>query len=369
MTFLFYFILNKDTMIISKCVPLEISRKRFSDFLECEKYENLYLVGYDEQQNKKTNKKVKYTKLRELIQTKFEQQIGDVQKNFKSVQEQIAKIWAKLNDEQYIPQQANLNEIVFVDAVYDEDIGASIINLKNTLGCVEINGGGEYVQDYLLFDNPIKGTVTRVIVDNSGRYVTDQDGNKVYQPPTQNFVLYYGRKYDYPQEVLNVDVGVIGILQILHTARTDVIINTSYVPNIKFVEDHQAAREYIDDNNRMIDVTPDDNTSGSYDIDMKNEQAYMQFNCSQGIPEYTFWFSNPELGSVTYIVVTNDTSQNVTINYGKKYADQKDDTPDQIQQNYTYPVVDLYSGEKTVIQVFHSLSADIITKVTTLSAS
>ena len=48
-------------MVISKCVPLEIARKKFSQFLEPESYTNVWLVGYEKfDDNTKKNVQLKY---------------------------------------------------------------------------------------------------------------------------------------------------------------------------------------------------------------------------------------------------------------------------------------------------------------------
>ena len=97
---------------------------------------------------------------------------------------------------------------------------------------------------------------------------------------------------------------------------------------------------------------------------MNNYKGYIEFptgerdNCS-------FIFSNPELGSSTYIVVDN-TGENyhgypVTINYGKTMDDGDDSNgkePDWVEQITTI------ENEKVTIEIFHSLSADIIVKIT-----
>jgi hypothetical protein len=92
---------------------------------------------------------------------------------------------------------------------------------------------------------------------------------------------------------------------------------------------------------------------------MAEQKGYIEFD-TRGHDEYTFWFSNPEIGSSTYIVINNTGglyTQDVNINYGKKMKIE-DDTDD---VKYSVAVV---GDERCVIEIFHSLSADIIVKVT-----
>ena len=92
---------------------------------------------------------------------------------------------------------------------------------------------------------------------------------------------------------------------------------------------------------------------------MQNQRGYIDFQ-TRGELEYTFWFSNPELGTSTYIVVDNSYElykNDVKIIYGKR-MDPSIDTDD-----WTCDVTTV-GNEKCVIEVFHSLSADIIVKIT-----
>jgi hypothetical protein len=91
---------------------------------------------------------------------------------------------------------------------------------------------------------------------------------------------------------------------------------------------------------------------------MNNEKAYLEFK-PDGKDSYTFWFNNPELGSMTYIVINNkdDYQKNVQISYGKRM--DKNDPSDDV--SYLAATVE---KELCVIEVFHSLSADILVKIT-----
>ena len=91
---------------------------------------------------------------------------------------------------------------------------------------------------------------------------------------------------------------------------------------------------------------------------MNNEAGYIEIDvAADGKKEYTFVFDNTELGSMTYIVLDNiNGSESVIINYGKVMADSTEDI------EYIVTVVE--TGEKAIIEVFHSLSADIVVKIT-----
>ena len=56
-------------MVISKCVPIAISRKQFSDFLiNHEKQENMFLVGYKKyDDDKRVNIRMPFEKVTEII--------------------------------------------------------------------------------------------------------------------------------------------------------------------------------------------------------------------------------------------------------------------------------------------------------------
>lgn len=349
-------------MIISKCVPMEISRERFSDFLECEalsKTDSLFLVGYDEIEGVKKNKRLKFSEVKGYIDGIDQKCISnsnaireDFEKEIKNLQNQILE----LKGEEVLPEEPQMNEVVFFKAEYDENQKTARINLKNTLGCVEINGGGSYKNEYVIFDNPIIGVVTRVIVDNSGKF--DENGNLM--KPEGDFHLYYGIN-DFDEndgtplwyELACVPMYYTCIVEILHTTKTDIIINTSYTPT-KFVQDVPAQYEYVDDENKFNTILmTDENTESSYDIDLENEKTYLEFDCTEGHEDYTFWFTNPEFGSMTYLVVTNPTTKEVIIKYAKRGVEESG-----------IPIIELQPNDRAVIEIFHSLSADIIAKVT-----
>lgn len=96
-------------------------------------------------------------------------------------------------------------------------------------------------------------------------------------------------------------------------------------------------------------------------IDMDSESGFFELDVAEdGRSEYTFIFQNTKIGSMTYIVLDNINGSKIArVKYGKPHP--KDEYI--IVQN---DIVDVDPGEKVVIEVFHSLSVDIIAKITTL---
>lgn len=313
-------------MVISKCVPMEISRKKFSQFQECNPEEMIF-VGYKtDEDGKKVNAKVDIGNL-----------LGYIKESLKELDQD---------------QVGNVNEVKFHKVengrgpYWDENERLHIIDLGHELGAVEINTGGDYTNEMIYFINPIIGTVTNVVVDNTGLPVE----NDLYERPVEDFHLYYGSK-DF--EILTVPPYNKGIVQILHSKSTDIIICSTYSPDQEYIPDQEIKIEN-DSTGNVTQVFPDEN----YDVEMNNEKAYLEFK-PDGKDSYTFWFNNPELGSMTYIVINNkdDYQKNVQISYGKRM--DKNDPSDDV--SYLAATVE---KELCVIEVFHSLSADILVKIT-----
>lgn len=364
MTFLFYFILNKDTMIISKCVPMEISRKRFSQFDEQYNPQGMQFVGwkFDEVGNK-INVRLDYQFIKDDIENLIKQFIEN-NGGFPTPPEEDDD-----NTQGGNPDKPNLgaNETFFHklttegdNPTYNEFAESHIVNLKKELGAVEINGGGDYCEETVYFTNPIIGSVTHIVVDNTGR---DKEKNETEEEwvanrkPVNDFVLYYGVKRDDNRELaLVVPPWNRGVVQVLHTKNADLIINSSYSPAIvdEYVADEEPS--VYDDGSDINIVTPDGEIS-NLDIDMKNERGYVEF-IPDDHDEYTFWFSSPELGTMTYIVIDNTVNEkDVLIYYGKEILDQP-------EKSYRAEITNVIPYEKCIIEVFHSLSADIIVKIT-----
>lgn len=385
-------------MVISKCVPLEISRKKFSQFFPLEQPNGVVFVGWkqfeDENDNTKIIKKnvqIKYTDLEQNIikAVKADPEWGQGGSGGGDTPEPPVN-----NPEWYETVVVNDISAFPISLVWDEDLGdfgrvpyseggtwddenqTNIVNLQNKKGFVEINAGGKYTADFVRFINPVIGAVTNVVVDNTGL-----PNGTSFIPPENEFVLYYGMdkldEYGNPlsYEILTVPPMCRGIVQILHTEETDVIIHSSYseAAGLRYGEEQDT--EYVPDmisedeeigqygdityeTNDPVDQTPTGTNANSFDIDMQNQRGYIEFQ-TRGEEEYTFWFSNPELGTSTYIVIDNSGAlykHDVAINYGKRMDEGAED-------DWYYQVTTV-EQEKCVIEVFHSFSADIIVKVT-----
>lgn len=384
-------------MIISKSVPLEISRKKFSQFLEPENYTNVCLVGYEKiDDTTKKNVQIKYGDIESSIiravkaDPEWGQGGGSNPDKPKQEEERnpaipVACGFDLLMDDfgmpitddwgNPVPVRDENGEVVIKpnEETWSEEAQSNIVNLDGKKGFVEINAGGNYLEDYIMFGQPVIGSVTHVVVDNTGLPLPNPVGRtdvmgETYEEPKDDFVLYYGQKtddYSGATEIFRVPANCRGVVQILHTEVTDLILYSSYswvdVPT-KFV------RDKVDEDittNDPLDKTPEGtNDATKFYINMNNYKGYIDFPTGDR-EECTFVFSNPELGSNTYIVVDN-TGENyngypVTINYGKTMDDGDDSNgkePDWIEEITTI------ENEKAVIEVFHSLSADIIVKVT-----
>lgn len=158
-----------------------------------------------------------------------------------------------------------------------------------------------------------------------------------------------------------------GVVQILHTESNDLIINATYtdvlldyIPDVMPTTDNvdnvpfegEITKEVISDENKKVYV------------DMNDEHGFIEIDvAADGKEEYTFVFDNTELGSMTYIVIDNYSkndgiiaNNDVIINYGKSLPDNEED----IENN----ICIVSKEEKAIIEVFHSLSVDIIVKIT-----
>lgn len=339
-------------MVISKCVPLEISRKKFSQFLEPENYANVCLVGYEKIDD--TTKK--------NVQLKYEDIESSIIRAVKADPE-----WGQGgNDSPDDSNKIERNTSIVISGqnseYWNEEIQTNLIDLKWKQGFIEINAGGDYQEDYIMFSHPVIGSITHVVVDNTGLPITDSE-ESIEPISDSEFVLYYGTQTD-SIEIFRVPANYRGVVQILHTEETDLIFYSSY----SWVDiSSKYVRDIFDEDaetNEPINVTPESNASSEYYINMDNQKSYVEF--PTGDKEvYTFIFSNQEIGSSTYIVVDN-TGDNyygypVTINYGKIMDDGDDSNgkePDWIEEITTI------ENEKAIIEVFHSLSADIIVKIT-----
>ena len=162
-----------------------------------------------------------------------------------------------------------------------------------------------------------------------------------------------------------------GIVQILHTEANDLVVNATYTDAmIKYIADETPTTDGIDNipyNGEIVKEVIEDIRKKVY-IDMNNEQGFIEIDVAEdNKEEYTFVFDDTELGSMTYIVIDNQSkvkddgeeitaTKNVKINYGKPLPNNDEDIE--------YNVCEVCIEEKAIIEVFHSLSVDIIVKIT-----
>lgn len=410
-------------MVISKCVPLEISRKKFSQFTEVDKPSEMIFVGYkyeytDTDTKQKTyNVKMPYDAIKEDIKDYVVDVIkqdpewgqggsggggGDTPTppeveiyDFSAIPMACGFDWELELDEFGEPlrdEEGNVipkldedgNPVIAKEEdgtakvditkseTWNDEASSNIINLADKKGFVEINAGGNYTEDYIVFANPVIGSITHVVVDNTGLpYNTIQKGEdiegKTYDVPKDEFKLYYGRNTDNWLDatlIFVVPPMCRGVVQILHTAETDLVLYSSYTEvndATTFVRDVQTDDEFTND---PIDKTPEgSNDATTFFINMDENKGYIDFN-AENKEECTFVFSQPELGSNTYIVVTNPNNHDVKVLYGKYMDTNGNGIQDDKDELMISEITDVSPDEKCVIEVFHSLSADIIVKIT-----
>ena len=383
-------------MVISKCVPLEISRKKFSDFEDFLTPEDMYFVGYKEYKDEngkvtlKKNIRLKWDYILSAIKEDPEwgqggggngpEISGD---NTEHVEAEFAPVEAiyyptsvpMVDDEGsynewIVDEDGNERPKRISEGLADEDgelIDSTIIDLKKNKGFIEINGGGTYTTEIIYIINPQVGSITNVVVDNTGRNRKEGETKEEWKHnrvPEKDFVLLYGIGDD-NYEILNVPAWHRGVVQILHTNGNDLIINQSYT---------DASDEYIgdvmpvsDENDGVVEGEIIDRVDNKIYVDMKNEAGFIEIDVNGASnaskTEFTFVFDNTEIGSMSYIVVDNMTNakgKEVFVNYGKTYHKDGDDSTEIIEND----ICNVESGEKAIIQVFHSLSMDIVVNVT-----
>ena len=366
-------------MVISKCVPLAISRKKFSDFLVNYEPQDMVFVGYKTNEDgKKVNVRMPYDNVKENIKNQvidYIKENGGIVVPDDNPQSQ-GVIPVKVSEIASFPISVTIDEDGGItkgsdwQEITDDNgqvVGATnILDLAKKQGFVEINAGGGYTEDYILFANPVEGIITNVVVDNTGLPL--QNGQSV--PPVSDFTLYYGYQSDAMEgcyEILTVPPMCRGIAQFLHTkdSKLDIVIHSSYsyavVEKTKYVRDYKTAEQLENEpTNVPEDFTPTEG-GNQFDIDMSQKKGYIEFVPNEA-GAYTFWFSNPEIGSSTYMVIDNsgvNYKGNVSICYGKRMD------PTDPDDDIKYEIVAI-DDETCVIEVFHSLSADIIVKLTKL---
>jgi hypothetical protein len=152
----------------------------------------------------------------------------------------------------------------------------------------------------------------------------------------------------------------------------DFVLYASYteVPNngfdfIRYVPDEQNESDEFD--NTPVDKSPTMVTNAdTFYIDMNEEKGFFEFYTREH-DSYTFVFSTPELGSSTYIVVNNTNDfyhgHPVSIRYGKFLDINNNGIQDDNDLEIVYEITEI-DNEIAIIEVFHSLSADIVVKIT-----
>ena len=329
-------------MIISKCVPLEISRKRFSDFIKNHEPQDMIFVGWKfDKDGKKENVQLNYKHIKDDI-IKYIEENGGLGGG------------GNEGDTNRIPTESTY--VKLEDDMYDETEDSYIVDLKKKKSFLEINGGGDYTNECIYLTNAYIGSITNIVVDNTGKNHEEGDSEESWKP-VEEFVLYYGLKNSNNYEqILTVPVNCRGIVQILHSNNSDLVINATFTDTSQqFIQDVEPISDGSDDapyEGQTFEI------NDKVYVDMNNEAGYIEIDvAADGKKEYTFVFDNTELGSMTYIVLDNiNGSQSVVINYGKVMADSTEDI------EYIVTVVE--TGEKAIIEVFHSLSADIVVKIT-----
>lgn len=372
-------------MVISKCVPLAISRKKFSDFDKPNTPDEMIFVGYktyqDEEGNSKTmNIKMGYGLIKEDIITAIKQDPewgqgggGNVPEDKPSEgvipvnpKELITyNIAIASFDDEGNPVRIPISE----GGTWDEENETNFIDVKQKQALIEINAGGNYVEDFVYIYDPVNGSVSHIVVDNTG--LPMDDGTTL--PAENEFTLFYGG-IDNCYEILTVPTGCRGIVQVLHSKNMDMdfILHSSYseVPNdgqdiTRYVKDVQnESDEY---NSEPVNMTPNvGSNADKFYIDMAEQKGFLEFPTGES-NTYTFVFSTPELGSSTYLIIDN-TGDNyhdypVTIRYGKIIDKNENGIQDDNDLEVVYDITEV-DNEICIIEIFHSLSADIIVKIT-----
>ena len=374
-------------MVISKCVPLAISRKKFSNFDKNHNPEDMIFVGY------KTEKTEDGKSTTKNIRMGYD----DIKEDIKNYVVEIIKSdpeWGQggsgggTDEPENKPSEGvtpvvtdgvltyNIAITSFDDEgfpirgeTWDEENQTNFLNVQKKQALVEINSGGAYVEDWIYIYNPADGAITHIVVDNTG---LPQDDGTV-EEPVDDFTLYYGGVGNC-FEILTVPPMCRGVVQVLHSVKMDMdfILHTSYteVPNdgqdiIRYVRDEQNESDEFNDEPIDKSVTDEDGDGKLY-IDMAEEKGYVEFVTGEA-EEYTFVFSHPELGSSTYMII-NNSGQNyyghpVNIRYGKVIDKNDNGVYDENDLEVSYDITEI-ENEICIIEVFHSLSADIVVKIT-----
>ena len=158
-----------------------------------------------------------------------------------------------------------------------------------------------------------------------------------------------------------------GVVQVLHTKSNDLIINATYTDVLlDYIPDVMPTTDNVDNIPFEGEITKEviSNENKKVYVDMNDECGFIEIDvAADGKEEYTFVFDNTELGSMTYIVIDNYSkndsiiaNKDVIVNYGKPLPNNTED----IEKN----ICIVSKEEKAIIEVFHSLSVDIVVKIT-----
>ena len=228
-------------MVISKCVPLAISRNKFSNFDLHTTPENMVLVGYktvkeesNDGKEKNVNIRLNYNIIKDdIIKTiKNDPQWGQGGENIVAPEIPVTPV-TPVALETYAISVTSFDEFdepirVTVEngGTWDTENKTNFLDVKQRQALIEINSGGKYTSDYIYIYDPMNGSVSHIVVDNTG--LPNEDGTVT--PPETNFVLYYGGE-DNCYEILSVPPMCRGVIQVLHSKNMnmDFILHSSYV--------------------------------------------------------------------------------------------------------------------------------------------
>lgn len=348
-------------MVISKCVPLAISRKQFSQFEINTVPHEMVFVGYKSIDGKKVNVKMGYEFIKnDIIQ--YINENGGLADDDKG-KLGIYTISVTDFDENGNPIRVPIQE----GGTWDQENQTNFINVENKLALIEINAGGQYIEDYVYIYDPIDGSISHVVVDNTG---LPCEGSEEVIEPVEDFTLYYGG-VDNCYPILTVPPMHRGVVQILHSKSMDMdfILHSSCseVPDkkSKFIKDAQNDSDIT--NIRPIDKSSEiDRNLDKFYINMEEEKGFLEFPTGDAY-EYTFIFSSPELGSLSHIIIDNtgDHYYNhpVKIRYGKIIDQNNNGIQDDDDLEICYDITTI-DNEICILEIFHSLSADIVVKIT-----
>lgn len=325
----------------------------------------MVFVGYKNIDNKKVNVKMDYAFIKNDIIKYIEENggLGGGGEDNNHSRLETYSISVTEFDEDGNP----LRNPISSGGTWDTENETNLINVGKKLALIEINAGGQYVEDYLYIFDPIDGSISHIVVDNTGLPIKDSEENI---PPVEDFTLYYGGMGNcYP--ILTVPPYCRGIVQILHSKNMDMdfVLYSSYaeVPNeeSKFIPDYKNESDIT--NNDPIDKSFEANKNDDkFYVDMGEQKGFLEFPTGE-LDTYTFVFSTPELGSSTYLII-NNTQDNyyghpVNIRYGKVIDANNNGIQDDDDLELCYDITTV-ENEICIIEIFHSLSADIVVKIT-----